>query len=139
AAKIALPRHSMLDAGRGDAKRLESRIGAADRQKLNAHLDTLRSIEMRLDAPSACVAPKMPAADATIDYDHEDLEGLHTTMADILTVALACDLTRNFKLSFTGMQTDTVFWQVGANRGLHTITHENTTESQLLHHKAIVF
>jgi hypothetical protein len=58
-------------------------------------------------------------------------------MADVLAVALGCDLTRAFFFRFSAMQSDTVFWQVGSSEGLHEQTHDGAAQEQV--HKAITY
>ena len=140
APKILAARKSVLDIVYQDAKSLESKLGASDKAKLGAHLDTLRGIETRLAAmPSSCSLPTRPGADTTIDYSRELLGKNAKLMSDILAVAFACDLTRSFRFFMTGMQTDTVFWEAGADRGLHTISHETSAASLEQHKSAVVF
>jgi hypothetical protein len=129
------------DSVRADARRLEARLGAADRRRLGEHLEGIRAIEGRLQAaPAASTCAKVPGrptvAPAT-DLGHEDLEGVNKAMADLVAVALACDLTRAFSLAFSQMQSDTVFWQAGFNEGLHTVTHRSSSGDQC--HKTVVF
>jgi hypothetical protein len=140
APKIIAARKSVLDVVYQDAKSLENKLGSADKAKLAAHLDTLRGIETRLAAmPSSCSLPTRPGPLETINYSKELLSKNAKLMSDILAVAFACDLTRSFRFFMTGMQTDTVFWEVGADRGLHTISHETSTTSLEQHKNAVVF
>jgi hypothetical protein len=64
-------------------------------------------------------------ADAFGDRNHEMLDEKMRVIADIVAMALACDLTRTFSIQFTGMQSDCLFWQVGAEQGSHVLTHDD--------------
>jgi len=101
---------SILDAVDQRYKKLEQRLGAADRQRLDAHLTRLRALEAEfLPTASTCSEPTLVD---TSDYD--PLAGLMSSddgsvvdartdaaipktgkfMMDMLVMALACDLTR---------------------------------------------
>lgn len=140
-ARIRAARQSVLDAVRADARRLEPRLGESDRRRLAEHLDGIRAIEQRIQtapvASSCGRVPARPTVTPATDLGREDLEGLGRAMADLLAIALACDLTRAFSVVFSQMQSDTVFWQTGLNEGLHTVTHRSGSGDQC--HKTVVF
>jgi hypothetical protein len=143
AAKVKAARQSVLDTIRADATRLSARLGATDKRRLADHLDGIRAIETRLQAAPAAVTcgalPARPTLGASTDLGHEDLEGINKAMADLLALALACDLSRVFTYALSQAQSDTVFWQVGLNEGLHTISHQPIAQSGDKVHKAVVF
>jgi hypothetical protein len=88
---------SALSAVMDDAKALEARVGAADRARLEKHLDGLRSIEQQLQAqPIACNAATEPQAAGKTLLQTFDLQ------AQILVAALRCDITRVFSFMVTG-------------------------------------
>jgi hypothetical protein len=133
-----LMRKSVLDLVAADAAKLQQRVGAADRQRLEAHLDGIRQLEGQLAAlPPACIAPLRPGT-FPIVAGREQLEAVNRAMADLLALALACDLTRAFTFQFTARKSDALFWQVGASNGLHTLTHnEDLPQPQV--HATVVF
>lgn len=136
-------RKSVLDAVAGDIAALNARVGSHDRARLAQHLDNVRTIEKRLavDASSpALVACKQPAQPGpTGDQDgHEQLAQRTQAMSDLIAVALACDQTRVFSMMFSGGVTQTVFWQVGAERGHHDLSHDEPGDQPLIH-KSTVF
>jgi len=53
----------------------------------------------------------------------EDFAGIHKAFADLLVMALACDLTRVFSLEFTGAQCNSLMWPVGVMKAFHDYTH----------------
>ena len=54
-------RSRVLDAVLADANRLRVRLGAGDKQRLDAHLEHIRSLQRRIDAESPeCVIPQRP-------------------------------------------------------------------------------
>ena len=80
-----------------------------------------------------------------MDLGHELLDERNQLMARILARALACDLTRAFSYEYTGMQADTIFWQVGATEGSHVLTHDDRNLPEMLMpqtervHQVVVF
>lgn len=135
-ARNVAARSSMLDGFRADATALRARLGASDRARIDQYLDGVRSIERRLQLlPAACAAPSPPPAQSD-GVAHEDLRGRGRLLADLLTLALSCDLVRVFALEFTPMQAMTIFWQVGAAGNYHALTHTGDTETT---HRAVVF
>lgn len=117
-------RGSVLDVVAQDAEVLSNKLGSADRIRLEAHLDGIRAIEKNLDFDTGgCVLPTDPG-DFPDQDGKEQLAETSRAMSGLLAHALACDLTRVFTFKFTGMQTDTLFWQTGASEGLHTMTHD---------------
>jgi hypothetical protein len=66
----------------------------------------------------------------------EDLEGINKVMADMLVMALACDLTRVFSYEFGCAQGNTIFWQVGLSTALHLLTHASGNQDDALQNAA---
>ncbi|MFK5284018.1 DUF1552 domain-containing protein, partial [Lacticaseibacillus paracasei] len=73
----------------GSMSRLSCRLGASDRERLDAHLTAVRDVESRLSlgARLACTVPATPRGD--LDYPETG-----RAQMDLLANALACDLTR---------------------------------------------
>jgi len=121
---IRMGRMSVLDAVLDDAEALQSRLGTKDRQRMEAHLDALRALEVRVEAePPVCAIPTAP-----VDPPAEGGELLMTRtelFAELLAMALVCDLTRAFSVRFTQSVGDTVFVEIGAAEGHHTYSHTN--------------
>lgn len=100
-------RKSILDLVSAEIKDVQSRVGASEKQKLDAHLDSIRTLENKLtqtsgggggtgsnpNAAKACAGLVKPADASTVLAN--DL--LHM---DILVNALACDITRVGVLQF---------------------------------------
>lgn len=85
AAARRVDRRSVLDGVYSSYAALDGRVSAADRQRLAAHLDQVRDLEVRITAEAAaCAIPDRPADDA----------GGADLGMDLLVRALACDLTR---------------------------------------------
>lgn len=125
-------RTTMLDAIKGDASDLKQRLGAADKLRLDAHLQGIRDLENNLANYENSVCELMfgePGGrdDFFVDMDpgKEDLRLKHAIMSEMIALALACDLTRTFSITFSTMQSDVVFHQIGATEGSHVLTHDD--------------
>src|SRR5207248_1616118 len=95
-------RQSVLDAVMADARQLSRGLGAADRPRLEQHLDAIRAIEKRITGRGAvvCKAPAAPGDELVgpslgVDYEPRGVE-VNKAMAELLALALSCDLTRVF-------------------------------------------
>ncbi|RMG16021.1 MAG: DUF1552 domain-containing protein [Deltaproteobacteria bacterium] len=124
-------RRSVLDAVLADAARLRERLGATDRARLDQHLEGIRQLERRIAAmemgsggstSTACARPEPPGAYPDIE-GKEQITERNAVMAELVAMALACDQTRIFTNLFTGSSGGTVFYQAGADRGIHELTH----------------
>lgn len=97
AAKVVVVRKSVLDSIKRDGARLQTRLGMVDRERVEKHLDAIRAIEMRLDSliggeTSACGNLTAPSVGA--DTASEAPPAVNTAMAELTTLALACEKTR---------------------------------------------
>ncbi len=98
---IDLVRGSILDAVLEDATALEKRLGAADRLRLQGHMDALRGIERRIGnrtmaPPQSCRMPAEPMS----GVKRGDTENARL-IGELLAMALACDLTRVATFQFS--------------------------------------
>lgn len=123
-------RKSVLDAVKTDLARLQGKIGAADKQRLEQHLTNVNSIQQRLMAAAGPVTGAVCGAQvrpkAVVDTrSREDVKLRNELMSDLLAVTLACDLTRIFSVHFSGSFGSTVYWQADPmiTSGHHDLTH----------------
>lgn len=95
--KLRLERKSVIDSVRGELGRLRTEMPTADRDRLDAHLDSLRQLEDRLTAVTSagCVVPQRPS-----DFTEEEvrtrsrLPEFTKLQFALIRHALTCDLTR---------------------------------------------
>src|SRR5262249_3081705 len=118
-----------LDAVLGGFTALRARVGAADRARLDAHADQVRSLEARLSVVAAtCPASTPPVLPS--GYSNE-LDTFDNTSAkariDNLVLGMACDLARVGSLQFTQYNGPTFPWLKqpipGAYLGWHDMIH----------------
>ena len=124
-AKLQAERKSVLDAVAGSYSSLAPKLGATDKEKLDLHLSQIRDLETRLTATgsvgASCVKPGAP----TIDFKSNDnFPNVGKLQMDLLTMALACDLTRVASLQWENSVGGTRFTWIGMTRGHHDMSHD---------------
>lgn len=131
-------RLSVLDAVREDALRLEKRLGALDKQRLEAHLAGLKDLEDRIKtAPPVCQIPPTPTETNADVNGMEPITNVNNVMADLLVYALSCDVTRVASVMFLGGAAETAFAEIGQQTGHHYNTHDGN--AQLAVHDGVVY
>jgi hypothetical protein len=115
----ALGRRSvLLDAVLEDAASVRARLAADDRARIDSHMEHLFEIQRRLERTAAvCEAPAPPS-------DGGDLTAKNRTMAELLALALGCDLTRVFSYMLTSPASTHVFSNLGVPNGMHQVCHD---------------
>ncbi len=121
-------RRSVLDAVSGDLVALQSRVGAADKARLDQHATGLRELELRLarlqaDPPNleACSRPPSPTLDFSDVEGRPQISARSRAMVDLLAMAFACDQTRVFGHYISQPVNNYLF--PGASQGHHELTH----------------
>lgn len=136
---VRLARRSVLDVVSSQARRLQSKLGANDRLRVDQHLESIRLIEQRLATPSmACTTPPNPGEFPDRDGAFELVDEKNEAVSQLIALALACDLTRVFTLQYSTAGSGAVFWQVGIANGQHQLTHDEAPP-QPLQHQAVIF
>ena len=108
----------VLDAVLEDAAALRSRLGARDRQRLEAHLTHVRELQRRVEAAApACDVPPAPP-------DRGSVLQQAATMGELLGVAVDCGLTRVFSMMLTSPASTHVFGNLGVPDGMHKTCHD---------------
>jgi hypothetical protein len=124
-------RGSVLDAVLGDLGAMQSRVGRADKIRLEQHADSIRAIERRLQMTPGVATPQCddPSAPPDIpeDRSEEPLAERLDALGDLLALGMSCDLTRVFSLQWSASAYGPVFWQVGSSRIHHDISHDGSS------------
>ena len=124
-ARIQTHRLSVLDRVAGRYQRLSARLGAADRQKLEAHVGSIREIEARLAVvPPARPACQLPTPTASLDPMANDaFPAIGKAQMDLLVMALACDLTRVASLQWSRSASTVRFSWLDIDALHHDLSH----------------
>ncbi len=125
---------SVLDGIREEARKLESKLGKADRAKVEEYLSSIRDVEQQLAADARWLAQPKPKVDP-VDYAKAKL-GWFRSMFDVTALALQTDSTRivtyqvRDSLNGTPINNSTIK-ERGVPWDLHTITHNGGEEEKL--------
>ena len=138
-------RRSVLDSVNARAQKLRTRLGTADRLRLDAHFQEVRDLEQRVASVAPpmvglCQKPLDPGADPQVGggqntsaegnitytqnlgYSGEDTRA--QVMVDLVAMAFICDLTRSTLFQFTNSQSFLNMFQVtGQKSDLHELSH----------------
>lgn len=117
-------RKSVLDFALGDAKQLHSRLGAADRRKLDEYLYAVREIENRLVRSEKLQLGE----DGIPNYPRpagvpRELTEHSRLMLDMLVLALQTDSTRVATMMFANEGNNRGYPELGAPEGHHDLSH----------------
>jgi hypothetical protein len=115
----------VLDASLDRGRRLAARLGAADRRRLESHLEAVRDVEKRLQAgaaPAAACARPAPPPSGT-GGSTLGIEVANNAHADLVALALACDLTRVASLQWSWARSDVAMSWIGVRDSHHEMSH----------------
>jgi hypothetical protein len=115
-------RASVLDAVKEDAKRVESKLGSADKRKLDEYLESVRALEKRLDPKAKSDRkssnPVPPPSGIPSDY------GEHIRLLyDVIRVAFETDTTRVVTFMCGNEGSNRSYPSIGVPDGHHEISH----------------
>jgi hypothetical protein len=129
-------RKSVLDFVLRDFTRLEAKVGAADKQKLDRHATTLREFEKTLEKLGDTLSCQVPTNPPTVNLDpvdcimddrpakcFGDFTALGKAQMDLLVLALACDLTRVVTLQWSTAESTVYFKWLNVAGEHHLMSH----------------
>lgn len=124
-------RLGVLQLVRDGAKRLDKRLGAADRARLEAHLQGVAELEKKVAAlPPLCEKPMKPV-EANVDVNEkEPLVTVSAVMAELVRYAFRCDITRVASILFAEGAGNTIFTDLGFDTAHHWYTHDDNPDVQ---------
>ena len=127
-------RRSVLDAVLADAKRLQMSVGSADAKRIDAHMENVRALEMRIPTmpgganppPTVpvCQAPATPTEKAA-NLDLAKVTATSKVMNKLIAVALSCNMTRVYSHLWSGARDDNHYPIIQLDTEHHTLTHSN--------------
>ena len=129
-ARLRKRRQSILDTVGGQYSSLAGRLGSADRQRLDQHLAAVREIETRLTSDlvvtnAACQDPRLTQVQSQAN---DSFPAVGALQMDLLTMALACDLTRVASLQWTRSVSEVQFTWLGIPEGHHDLSHRSDSD-----------
>lgn len=131
-----IARRSVLSGIMDQESSLMKTVGAADRERLDQYFTGLRQLErqfeQRLTQPepiASCVPPGQAPADVAMDQSTESIKLRHQMMADLMAMAVACDQTRVFNMTYSAAFASTI--RPGYDKPHHTCTHEEPVHEEL--------
>lgn len=127
-------RVNVLDAVLEDAHKLQSRLGTADSQRIDAHLESIAQLQQQIkDIPPVCGDPSTPTEDGHDDgFGNERMEAVAQVMSDLLVMAFKCDVTRVASYMLTGGVGHTVYSDLGQGEEQHAMSHAPNANSASL-------
>lgn len=130
-----LVRQSVLSGVSDDAKKLMSEVGAEDKARIDQYFTGLRELENQLDRQlqkpeprEACVAATSPKELKT-GVDYQLVAERHKLFTDLLVMAVACDQTRVFNMTYSKSFASTT--KPGYEKPHHTASHEEPVDEKL--------
>lgn len=123
--RTRLQRRSVLDFVLEDLNKVNQKVGAADRARLEAHLDSVRRIEERLQSTEGVASCEAPMMGQRIDINADDnVPELGQLQMDLLVNAMACDLTRVGTIQFSRATSSQRYSWLGFDDRHHDLSHE---------------
>lgn len=123
---------SILDYVSGSLNRLNGKLGAGDRAKLNEYADSIRDIERRIQkAEQQNAAMKLPVIErpSAVPEEYED----HLKMVvDLLTLAFQADLTRVATLMMAREGSNRPYRAINIADGHHNLTHHQNDPEKIV-------
>ena len=128
---------SILDTVLGEARRLNSRLGSQDSERLNQYLTSVREIEVRTQRADAWLDRPRPQVDKKTashldrDIPLEELGEFLRTMYDLIVLAFETDSTRVATFMTGDEGTGPAIPEIGINFGRHALSHHNGNKEML--------
>jgi hypothetical protein len=113
---------SILDAILGEARALQTRLGALDRAKVSNYLENVREIERRIQQTEAQQSTELTLIDKPLGIP--DSFEVHTAlMFELLAMALRADLSRVFTFMMSRESSQRTFPEIGVSDPWHVVSH----------------
>jgi hypothetical protein len=137
-------RRSVLSGVTEQRQALQKRLGASDKARLDQYFTSVREMEgklaLQLQKPppaEACVVPQEAPAVSGDITDVDRRKNNHRLMAEMLAMALACNQTRVFNMTFSSASSD--LRQAGQTTGYHQSTHEELIDRSIGYQPTVDF
>ena len=133
--QLRAEKRSVLDVVQNQMRSLQPRYGVRDKRKIEAHLDSLRAIENRLEGPQIqCDGVKRPPdlGPPGATGDRKTMPGRIEAFTDLTVAMLACDLTRTISMQWTPPTDQTIYTWLGHTDKHHEISHDRSRSEELI-------
>jgi hypothetical protein len=122
---------SILDWVNEDFARLQRKVGAGDRTRVNEYLDTVREVERRIQkAEQQTAESPLPELDRPSSVP-EDWEEHVKLMFDLQALAMQADVTRVIVFQMAREASTRTYPQVGVPEAHHPVSHHSHEAGQL--------
>jgi hypothetical protein len=140
-------RGTVLDAVLADLTSLSAKVGAGDKVKLDAHATSIRELEKQLltvgsttsscrgvtpMAPTVSLTPRSCLQDARPATCVGDFPTIGAAQMQILTLALACDLTRVATIQWSTAESTVVHSELTITNEHHKMSHDDVNNAPQL-------
>ena len=121
---------ALVDILKVDLAKIRTRVGAADYQKIDAHLQGVLAMERRLTPTISTTPPSagctLGTAPTKVTSNNAAFPAQVTSMMDIIAHAFACDVTRVMTLQLSYAFSHVVHSWLGHTSGHHDMSHDGT-------------
>lgn len=114
-------RRSALDSVQADVHDLRKRLGSSDSTRLDEYLDSVRALERRIEQPAAMCSTG--GLELELDVSFADATEHARVMAEIMVLALRCDLTRSLTFMLGNSASTRSYPQLGITSTHHDLSH----------------
>ena len=133
-------RKSVLSGVMNEVRALEGKVGSEDKARLDQYFTGLRHLEQQFSGQltkpkpiASCKAPGVVDKDPPPGGEATLVGQRHKAMAQIMAMAIACDQTRVFNMSYSQAAASTT--KAGFEKPHHTTTHEERIDEALGYQK----
>jgi Protein of unknown function (DUF1552) len=121
-ARRLMMRESILDQVMGDTEKLEGKLGASDRRKLDEYLTSVREIEQQVERAGKDTTVIDPGMEKPFGVPPE-FPDYFRLMTDMLIVAFKADITRVSTVMIGREGSTRAYPEIGISDGHHPLTH----------------
>lgn len=126
-ARLRADKASVLDFAMRDLARIQPTLASEERVRIDAHLDAVRRVEQRLQAPFPECERFDPGTPFDV-WDNDRFPEVADLQLELLATAFACDQTRVSTFMFSESGSQTVYSWLGVAGGHHDISHAGDSD-----------
>src|SRR4029077_15138259 len=121
---------SILDRVKGQAARLQTRLGVHDRAVVNDYLDSVREIERRVQMAEKADMTNLNIPDAPVGTP-TDITEHFTLMFDLMALAFQADITRVMTFSMDHEASMRTYTNLGSGEGFPPLSNHGNTPQKM--------